>query len=105
MRKFHKLAFLRQKNTDILKLILLKSESEGGIFAMRRITSACLEQTIRFFDATGVSKPEDEFEAYKEKLERRRTKYSILDTRKDEDGSLLVKIKRQYNSYNMDDYL
>ena len=38
--------------------------------AVKRITSACLEQTIRFFDATGTIRPEDELEQYKWKTDR-----------------------------------
>lgn len=42
---------------------------------MRRIISACLLQTMRF------------------------------DTTKEADGSLVVKIRKQYNSYSTDGYL
>lgn len=72
---------------------------------MKRITSACLEQTIRFFDATGNIRPEDELEQYKKKMDRRNTRYEILETSKQEDGSIIIKIKKQYNTYGTEGYL
>ena len=72
---------------------------------MKRITSACLEQTIRFFDATGNIRPEDELEQYKKKMDRRNTRYEILETNKQEDGSIIIKIKKQYNTYGTEGYL
>ena len=72
---------------------------------MKRITSACLEQTIRFFDATGTIKPEDELEQYKKKMDKRNTKYEILETNKESDGSIIIKIKKQYNTYGTEGYL
>lgn len=72
---------------------------------MRRITSACLEQTIRFEDVAGTIPPEVEFQQYKEKLTRKGTQFQVLDTETLPDGSLLVKIKRQYNSYKTDGYM
>ena len=73
--------------------------------AVKRITSACLEQTIRFFDATGNIRPEDELEQYKKKMDRRNTRYEILETSKQEDGSIIIKIKKQYNTYGTEGYL
>lgn len=73
--------------------------------AVKRITSACLEQTIRFFDATGTIRPEDELEQYKKKMDRRNTRYEILETNKQEDGSIIIKIKKQYNTYSTEGYL
>ena len=72
---------------------------------MKRITSACLEQTIRFFDATGTIRPEDELEQYKKKMDRRNTRYEILETNKQEDGSIIITIKKQYNTYSTEGYL
>ena len=72
---------------------------------MKRITSACLEQTIRFFDATGTIRPEDELEQYQKKMDKRNTRYEILETSKESDGSIVIKIKKQYNTYSTDGYL
>ncbi len=72
---------------------------------MKRIASACLEQTIRFFDATGTIKPEDELEQYKRKMDKHNTRYEILETNKESDGSIVIKIKKQYNTYSTEGYL
>lgn len=71
---------------------------------MRRITSACLLQTMRF-DTSSDTNPEKDFEIYCNKLDRDHTKYVIEDKKKEADGSLIVKVKKQYNSYKMDGYL
>lgn len=72
---------------------------------MKRITSACLEQTIRFFDAAGNIAPEDELEQYKRRMDRKHVKYEILDSKKEADGSLIIKIRKQYNTYSTEGYL
>jgi len=71
---------------------------------MRRITSACLLQTMRF-DTTNDANPEQEFQIYCAKLDKAGTKYVIEEKKKEADGSLIVKIKKQYNTYKTDGYL
>ena len=39
----------------------------------------------------------EEFEHYKATLEKVRTRYQIDDTVEQEDGSLVVKVRKQYN--------
>lgn len=70
---------------------------------MRRIVSACLLQTLRF-DTFNGSNPEEELELYCRKLDSKRTEYEIEEKKKESDGSLIVKIKKQYNSYKMTGY-
>lgn len=73
---------------------------------MKRIKSACIQQTITFFQNNpepGVSKEtlleltRKEVERYEAGLKRNGTKYQILDTTEQEDGSILIHIKKQYN--------
>ena len=71
---------------------------------MRRNVSACLSQTIKF-DTMSDLNPEKELELYCKKLDTRKTKYMIEEKKKDEDGCLIVKIKRQYNEYKTDGYM
>ncbi len=71
---------------------------------MRRIISACLQQTMRF-DTANEANPDQEFETYCKKLERKNAKYRIEDKKKEADGSIVIKIKKQYNSYKTDEYL
>ena len=71
---------------------------------MRRIVSACLLQTMRF-DTTKEADPEQDFTIFCKKLEKSRVKYVIEEKTKEADGSLVVKIRKQYNSYSTDGYL
>ena len=74
---------------------------------MKRIKFACLEQTIHFYvqDPTAIRTAKDEFEMYKKNLERNKTTYKILSEELQSDGSLIVKLKKQYNSYDCGTYL
>lgn len=72
---------------------------------MKRVKAACILQTLVFaqkpdlgFDRDHVLKlNQDEIEHYKRNLERTKTKYQILDTAEQEDGSIIVHVKKQYN--------
>ena len=70
---------------------------------MKRIQSACLEQTIKF-DTMSEVKPQDEMNVYLKKLDHKNTKYEILETNNLNDGAILLKIKRQYNNYSTEGY-
>lgn len=78
---------------------------------MKRIKYACLEQTIHFMlkedvrHEDAVRGVQDDVKAYKMHLDRSRTKYRILSEETQEDGSVIVKIKKQYNAYDVGDYL
>ena len=71
---------------------------------MRRITSACLLQTMRFDNLNGEN-PEQELEIYCKKLDMKKAAYAIEEKPVQPGGALLVKIKRQYNQYKTDGYL
>ena len=71
---------------------------------MRRITSACLEQTIRFDTLNGAD-PEKELTMYLDQLNRKRTKYELVEKCTGNDGNLYIRIKKQYNSYKTDGYI
>lgn len=71
---------------------------------MRRITSACLLQTMRFDTLNDVT-PEQEFEIYCKKLEKKGTKYVIESKETESDGAIVVKIRKQYNAYKVDGYM
>lgn len=78
---------------------------------MKRIKSACLEQTILFTandapaPAQAAQAARQEVEHYKASLTRRQTAYRIEEELPRPDGSILVKLKRQYNAYPCGDYL
>ena len=78
---------------------------------MKRIKAACLEQTIHFKLKEDLPHDEAvqfvkaEYEHYLAQLERNRTQYRILEKTEQPDGSLLVKLKKQYNSYDCSPYI
>lgn len=78
---------------------------------MKRIQSACLEQTIRFVMKDDIPREEArqmvqaEYRHYLEKMDRNRTGYKVLEELPQADGSLTVRLKRQYNNYDVGDYL
>lgn len=78
---------------------------------MKRIKAACLLQTVHFqlkedLDHTlAVSAVRDEVAHYKKQLERHRTRYQILGEAEQPDGSIVIHLKKQYNSYSCDEYI
>ena len=72
---------------------------------MKRIKSACILQTIIFFQKPelGYDKEQahkinrEDYERYKGLLDRSHTKYVIVDEVVQDDGSIIVHIKKQYN--------
>lgn len=78
---------------------------------MKRIKAACLEQTIHFMlkddlaHEEAVQAVQAEYAHYIAQLERNRTIYRILEKTEQKDGSLLVKLKKQYNNYDCKPYM
>lgn len=77
---------------------------KGRHISVRRIISACLLQTMRF-DTTKGTNPERDMEEYLQKLNRHGVKYTIESKEVEKDRSIIVKVKKQYNSYSTDGYL
>ena len=78
---------------------------------MKRIKAACLEQTIHFMlkedfpHEEAVQAVQAEFAHYIAQMDRNRTRYQILEKTEQPDGSLVVKLKRQYNNYDCSPYM
>ncbi len=78
---------------------------------MKRIKAACICQTLHFMlkeDAEhqwAVNQVRQEVEHYKKGLERNHTKYRIVEETAQEDGSVMLKIIKQYNASPVGDYL
>ncbi len=78
---------------------------------MRRIQAACLEQTVHFQLKDGLAHDlaiqlvKEEYEAYRLHLERRKIKYKIVEEKTQPDGSIIIKIKKQYNDHSCGTYL
>ena len=78
---------------------------------MKRIKAACITQTVCFSNHDGETTEyakqfiRQEYEKYKAQLDRNRTQYKILSEVTNEDGSIVIEIKKQYNSTPVGDYL
>ena len=78
---------------------------------MKRIKAACICQTLHFMLKDGVdhdyalSQVKQEVEQYKKGLEQNHTQYRIVEQKEQSDGSIIVKIIKQYNSSPVGDYL
>lgn len=78
---------------------------------MKRVKAACICQTLHFMlkeDAEhqwAVEQVKHDVENYKKSLERNRTQYKILEETEQPDGSIIVKVIKQYNASPVGDYL
>lgn len=78
---------------------------------MKRVKAACICQTLHFMlkeDVShdyAVSMVKQEVEQYKKGLERNNTRYKIVEETEQPDGSIMMKVVKQYNSSPVGDYL
>ena len=78
---------------------------------MKRIKAACICQTLHFQlkedleHSIAVRLVREEVEHYKQALERNRTRHKIVDEAEQEDGSVVIRIIKQYNRRRVGDYL
>ena len=72
---------------------------------MKRVKAACILQTLVFAqnEDCGLSRKSilesnrREFEHYKQTLEQAHTRHQIVSCDEQEDGSLIVRVRKQYN--------
>jgi len=57
------------------------------------------------FDTTNDANPDQELIVYFNKLDSKKIKYVIEEQKKEADGSIVLKIKKQYTSYKTDGYI
>ncbi len=78
---------------------------------MKRVKAACICQTLHFLlkdDAPSTyakKQVKEDVEQYKKTLERNHTQYRIVEEVEQPDGSVIVKVIKQYNSSPVGDYL
>jgi len=78
---------------------------------VKRIYAACINQTIHFQLKEGLARSlalkevKSDFENYKNMLARNGTKYRIVDETLKDDGSILIKVKKQVSGHDVGDYL
>ncbi len=81
------------------------------VIRMKRVKAACICQTLHFLlkeDAPrdwAEKQVREEVEHYKRGLERNRTQYRIVEETVQADGSIIVKVIKQYNASPVGDYL
>lgn len=71
---------------------------------MRRILTACLLQTMRF-DTVKDADPRKDYELYCQRMEKSGVKFAVDEETVEPDGSIVIKVRKQYNSYKTDGYL
>ena len=72
---------------------------------MKRVKAACILQTLVFMQkencglgrAAILAANRREFEQYRQTLERTRTRYQIDSCEEQTDGSIVVRVRKQYN--------
>ena len=78
---------------------------------MKRVKSACICQTLHFMlkdktePAYAAKLVKEEINQYKRRLDYNGTKYRIIEEDVQEDGSVIIKIIKQYNSSPVGEYL
>ena len=78
---------------------------------MKRVKAACICQTLHFLlkedteHDFAVRLVKAEVEKYKADLEKNRTKYKITEETEQPDGSVIIKIIKQYNTAPVGAYL
>lgn len=78
---------------------------------MKRVQSACICQTLHFVlkeeipHEEAVSLVNAEVEKYRADLEKGSGRYKILDERRESDGSVIIKIIKQYSNCDVGDYM
>ena len=78
---------------------------------MKRIKAACITQTLHFLLKEDVSSDyakklvNEEVKKYKDSLNKNKTQYKILSEETLADGSVIIEIKKQYNTSPIGHYL
>ncbi len=78
---------------------------------MKRIKAACICQTLHFMLKEDVAHSlaermvQEEVAQYKRRMEHSRIKFKILEETVQEDGSIMMKVVKQYNQSPVGEYL
>lgn len=78
---------------------------------MKRVKAACICQTLHFMLKEDIPHEQavklvgQEIEMYIKTLERNRTQYKIVEQNVQNDGSVIMRIIKQYNTSPVGDYL
>ena len=78
---------------------------------MKRVKAACICQTLHFMlkedveHSLAVKMVNEEVANYKKTLEKNRTRYKIVEETVEPDGSITIKIIKQYNQCAVGEYI
>lgn len=78
---------------------------------MKRVKAACITQTLHFLLKEDVGHDyavklvNEEVKKYKEQLNKNKTQHKILSEETQADGSVIIEIKKQYNTSPVGNYL
>lgn len=78
---------------------------------MKRVKAACITQTLHFLLKEDVPRDyakklvTEEVKKYKDSLDKNKTQYKILSEETQADGSVIIEIKKQYNTSPVGHYL
>ena len=78
---------------------------------MKMISDACICQTMIFKPKENIERTEaiklmmKEANDYKEFLDRIQTPYKVIEERIDENGSVIIELRKKYGRYHMGKYL
>lgn len=78
---------------------------------MKRVKAACICQTLHFMLKEDVGhdyamqQVKEEVAQYQKSLEHKHTQHKIVEQTEQLDGSIIVKVIKQYNSSPVGDYL
>lgn len=78
---------------------------------MKRVKAACITQTLHFLLKEDIDREyakklvTEEVRKYKEQLNKNKTQYKILSEQAQDDGSVIIEIKKQYNTSPIGHYL
>lgn len=78
---------------------------------MKRVKAACITQTLHFMLKEDLGRDyarklvQEEVKKYKAGLDKSGTKYKILSEETQADGSVMIEIKKQYNTSPIGSYL
>ena len=78
---------------------------------MKRVKAACITQTLHFLLKEDIGREyakklvTEEVKKYKDSLDKNKTQYKILSEETQADGSVIIEIKKQYNTSSVGHYL
>ena len=78
---------------------------------MKRVQAACIIQTLHFLLKEDVPRDyavklvNEDVKKYKELLNKNRTQHKILSEETQDDGSVIIEVKKQYSTSPVGNYL